>query len=314
MTMTNLAFIFPGQGSQQVGMGQSLYDQFSTARQIFDQANDILGFDLTNVCFHGSEEQLRQTRLTQPAIFVHSVVVAQLLLENGYSPTMTAGHSLGEYTALVAARALKFEAALRVVKERGNLMQKAGESNPGTMAAVVGLEFDVVERLCQEAASSGLVQPANYNSPGQVVISGSISGVRRAMTLAQELGAKRVIELEVSGAFHSPLMSMASTGLNQALAEAEIVSAQVPVYANVNARPVTEAGMILEQLKQQLTHPVRWCEAMENMIADGALQFIEAGPGNVLTGLLKRINRAAKSRAIGTAEQLVKFLEGKECE
>lgn len=312
--MTAFAFIFPGQGAQQVGMGRCLYERFPTAKQIFSQANDILGFNLTRVCFQGPEDELKQTRLTQPAIFVHSVVVAQLLKENGYTPFMAAGHSLGEYSALVAAEAMKFETALQVVKERGQQMQKAGALNPGTMAAIVGLDFEVIQRLCQEAANAGIVQPANFNSPGQVVISGSIAGVHRAMDLARESGAKRVVELEVSGAFHSPLMQTASAGLNQALAAAEIGPARVPIYANVTAKPVTEAGVILELLKQQLTHPVRWCESVENMIADGALQFIEAGPGNVLTGLLKRINRTVKCRAIGTAEQLVNFLEGKESE
>lgn len=285
-------------------MAKDLYEQFDEVRSLYQTANDILGFDLTQVCFEGPEEKLKQTRVTQPAIFVHSAAVTGLLRERGRLPEMTAGHSLGEYSALYAAEALTFEDALRLVKVRAELMQKAGEIEPGTMAAVIGLSAEELTAVCEEASAAGVVTVANYNSPGQLVISGSVAGVEQAMVLAKERGAKRAIPLVVSGAFHSPLMEHALAGLEQALAEVPISAPICPVYANVDARPTSEPERIRSNLKQQLTSPVRWTETIQNMIADGATRFFEVGPGTVLTGLLKRIDRQVPCSAIGGVDAL----------
>jgi [acyl-carrier-protein] S-malonyltransferase len=294
--MSATAFVFPGQGSQYVGMGKELYEQFPEARQQFLHADAVLGFSLSKICFEGPEEELKQTKNTQPAIFLHSFVAANLY--RGERATMAAGHSLGEYSALVYAGALTFEDGLRLVRLRGELMQQAGIEQPGTMAAIVGLEPSVVNDVCRTASSSGIVQCANFNSPGQIVVSGSVAGVRKAMELAKERGAKLVKELPVSGAFHSPLMEFAGSGLKSALEKTSITDATLPVYANVSARPVQKAEEIRRLLHEQLTKPVRWEETITNMVSDGAGVFVEMGPGKVLQGLVKRIRSEVVTRGI----------------
>jgi [acyl-carrier-protein] S-malonyltransferase len=287
MRVGKTAFLFPGQGSQYVGMAKDLCAAAPSARALFDEADRIIGAPLSTVCFEGPEQELRQTRTTQPAIFVHSVALTRLLPT--LRPDMVAGHSLGEYSALVAAGAMTFADGLRLVRLRGELMQRAGEEHPGTMAAVVGLEPSVVDELCREASTAGVVQAANLNAPGQIVISGSVDGVRRGMELAKQRGAKLVKELVVSGAFHSPLMAAAGDGLRQHLDRTSINDAEIPVYANVTAAPVTRSADIRELLHRQLTSPVRWEESIRAMAADGATTFFELGPGKVLQGLMKRI-------------------------
>jgi [acyl-carrier-protein] S-malonyltransferase len=282
-----IAFVFPGQASQYVGMGKDLYENSEIAREIFDKAEEILGFELKKICFEGPEDELKQTRITQPAIFVHSYVVAKLL-DGKLKADMTAGHSLGEYSALVYAGVLSFEDALKIVKLRGELMQKAGEENPGTMAAIIGLDDKIVYEICSKV-NDGIVQPANFNAPGQVVISGDIPSVRKAMELAQNAGAKMVKELVVSGAFHSPLMESAKERLKEALGEVEFKKPSVPVYFNVTAKPTFDVDEIRNLLYHQITSPVLWSQIITNMFSDGASKFYEIGPGKVLQGLIKRI-------------------------
>ncbi|HWP83019.1 MAG TPA: ACP S-malonyltransferase [Bacteroidota bacterium] len=286
--MSTIAFVFPGQGSQYVGMGKDIYENSPTAKELFERADQLLGFPLSRLCFEGPEEELRQTKNTQPAIFLHSIVLTKLY--TAFRPSMAAGHSLGEYSALVCAGSISFEDGLKLVRLRGELMQQAGTERPGTMAAVVGLDPGKLTEICREAEAEGIVQPANFNSPGQIVISGSVNGVRKAMVLAKERGAKLVKELPVSGAFHSPLMESAREKLKEALDRVEIHDAKIPVYANVTARPVHKREEIRELLCRQVTSPVRWEETVVNMIADGATHFVELGPGKVLQGLVKRIN------------------------
>lgn len=300
--MNGLAYIFPGQGSQYVGMGQDIVHAFEPARRIFQRADEILGFHLSTVCFEGPDDELRQTRNTQPAIFLHSMALTSVLGKTG--AIMAAGHSLGEYSALVFAGALSFEDGLRLVRLRGELMQQAGVEQPGTMAAVVGLDPAAVEGVCREAEADGVVRPANFNSPGQIVISGSVPGVRKAMQLAKAAGARLAKELPVSGAFHSPLMEPAREGLKAALETVTIRDAQLPVYANVTASAVTSAGDIRRLLFEQLTKPVRWEETVVNMVAGGAARFVEIGPGKVLQGLVKRIAPNVEAGGIDKASDI----------
>ncbi len=302
----NIAFVYPGQGSQYVGMGKDLFDLFPQAKEIYHQANEILGFELTSVSFNGPEEKLKQTYITQPAIYTHSITLTKLI-EKKLSPGYSAGHSLGEYTALVCAGALSFEDGLKLVKLRGKLMQRAGEEQKGTMAAVLGLTPQLLEEICKEASSAGIVQVANFNSPGQIVISGSVEGVRKAMEITKANKAKLVKELVVHGAFHSPLMEPAKEEFKKALDNAPIKNVRFPVYANVTGKPITPitpVENIKDLLYNQLTSSVRWEESIRNMVSDGALEFIELGPGKVLQGLIKRINNSVTVRGFDKAEDL----------
>lgn len=296
--MGAVAFVFPGQGSQYVGMLKDFAEGNPAAREMIEQADRILGVPLSAICMNGPEDELRQTKNTQPAIFLHSMVVARA--RKGAAPSMAAGHSLGEYSALVVAGVIEFEDALRLVRLRGELMQQAGEEQRGTMAAVVGLDPEALTEVCLAASAAGVVQPANFNSPGQVVISGSVEGVRKAMELAKSAGAKIVKELVVSGAFHSPLMASAGQGLREGLARVSLRDARIPVYANVTAKPVRAAEEIRDLLYRQLTSPVRWDETARNMAADGATDFVELGPGKVLQGLIKRTVPAAATHGCDT--------------
>jgi len=290
--MGRVAFVFPGQGSQYVGMGKDWYERDPVAKNLCTQADAVMGFSLSTICFEGPEEILRQTANTQPAIFLHSMILVRSI--NHLKPDVVAGHSLGEYSALVCAGAIGYEDALRLVRLRGELMQRAGEEHRGTMAAVVGLANDAVEEICREASSVGSVQPANFNSPGQVVISGSAEGVHKAMDIAKQQGAKLAKELVVSGAFHSRLMQNAKDGLRKALDNTTIRDAAIPVYANVTAEPVTKASEVRELLFQQITSPVRWEQTVLNMVRDGVDQFYELGPGKVLQGLVKRTETSVR--------------------
>ncbi len=281
------AYVFPGQGAQFVGMGKDLYDQSPLAKEYFEKANEILGYRITDLMFEGTPEDLKQTKVTQPAVFLHSVISA-LVLGDDFKPEMTAGHSLGEFSALVAAGALSFEDGLKLVYARAMAMQKACEKEPSTMAAVLGLSDEAVEEGCAEITDA-IVVPANYNCPGQLVISGSIEGIDRACELLKEKGAKRALKLPVGGAFHSPLMQPASEELQAAINATTFSIPVCPVYQNVNAKPQTDPTQIKLNLIAQLTAPVRWTQTVKNMVADGAVEFFELGPGDVLKGLVKKI-------------------------
>jgi len=307
--MATTAFLFPGQGSQSVGMGADLYEASDVARARFDAANDQLGFALTDLMFGSVEEaeaQLKETENTQPALYVHSLAAMAVLEERGVAPAMTAGHSLGEYSALAAAGAISFDDGLRVVRIRGELMATAGEQRPGTMAAIIGLDDETVEQACDEArtAGPGVVQPANFNAPGQIVISGDEDAVKRAMEGAQAHGARRVIPLPVSGAFHSPLMDYAREGLGKALEALTIEEPRCPVYLNVTAAPTKDPDEIRQRLLQQLLSPVRWAQTLRAMHRDGAMRFVEVGAGRVLSGLVRRtLDRNVDTLQAGTAEE-----------
>lgn len=280
------AYVFPGQGAQFVGMGKDLYDNYPAAKELFEKANSILGFRITDLMFAGTDEDLKQTKVTQPAIFLHSVILAKVLGAS-FKPDMVAGHSLGEFSALVANGALSFEDGLVLVSKRAMAMQKACEAEPSTMAAVLGLEDKVVEEAC--ASIDGVVVAANYNCPGQLVISGSIPAVDAACEKLKSLGAKRALRLPVGGAFHSPLMEPARVELEKAIKETKFSTPVCPVYQNVNASPVSDPETIKKNLVAQLTAPVRWTQTVMNMTTDGATDFVEVGPGKVLTGLIKKI-------------------------
>lgn len=282
------AFVFPGQGAQFVGMGKDLYENSAEAKELFEKANEILGFRITDLMFEGTDEDLKQTKVTQPAIFLHSVLLAKSMGED-FKPEMVAGHSLGEFSALVAAGAMSFEDGLKLVSQRALAMQKACEAEPSTMAAIIGLEDSVVEEVCNSIDE--VVVAANYNCPGQLVISGSFAGIDQACEILTEKGAKRALKLPVGGAFHSPLMEPARLELAAAIEETEINTPICPIYQNVNAKPFTEPVQIKENLVAQLTGAVKWTQTVQNMVADGATSFTEVGPGKALQGMIKKVDR-----------------------
>jgi [acyl-carrier-protein] S-malonyltransferase len=289
--MGKTAFLFPGQGSQYVGMGRELAEEFSLARQAFEEANEALGFDLQGLCFNGPEEELKLTAITQPAILTVSIAALRVLRQEvGWKPSYLAGHSLGEFSALVAADAMSFPDAVRIVRLRGQFMQEAVPVGTGGMAAVLGLERDTVEELCRQAIQNEVLTPANFNSPGQIVISGTMQAVERGIALAQEMGAKRAVLLQVSAPFHSPLMVSAGERLGAELAQIEINEIKTPVVSNVEAEPNTSKERVRDLLVRQVSSPLRWEDSMNRMIALGVDRFVEIGPGRVLSGLLRRID------------------------
>lgn len=292
------AFVFPGQGSQFVGMGKDLYENNPLAKELFDKADEILGFKITDIMFAGTDEQLKETKVTQPAVFLHSVISA-LCLGDAFAPAMVAGHSLGEFSALVASGALSFEDGLKLVAARANAMQKACEKNPGTMAAIIGLPDETIEKVCEEIRAEGkVVVAANYNCPGQLVISGDKEAISEACEKLKAEGAKRALPLAVGGAFHSPLMQPAKEELQEAIEKTEFATPKCPIYQNVDANPHTDPKEIQANLIAQLTSPVRWTKSVQNMIADGADDFTECGPGKALQGMIRRIDKGVAAHGI----------------
>jgi [acyl-carrier-protein] S-malonyltransferase len=293
------AYVFPGQGAQFVGMGKDLYDNHPTAKELFEKANKILGFRITDLMFDGTDDDLKQTNVTQPAIFLHSVILARMLKED-FKPDMVAGHSLGEFSALVANKCLTFEDGLRLVQKRAQAMQKACEAEPSAMAAILGLDDSEVEKILKEVDE--VVVPANYNSPGQLVISGSVAGIEQACEKLKSAGAKRALPLKVGGAFHSPLMEPARVELAKAIEAAKFSRGICSIYQNVTAQPVNDPEIIKSNLIAQLTSPVRWTQIMKNMMADGAKTIIEVGPGTVLQGLFKKVDRNINASSAAVSE------------
>nr|MBP7473528.1 ACP S-malonyltransferase [Prevotella sp.] len=292
------AFVFPGQGSQFVGMGKDLYDNNPLAKKLFDKADEILGFKITDIMFAGTDDQLKETKVTQPAVFLHSVISA-LCLGEDFKPAMTAGHSLGEFSALVTSGALSFEDGLKLVAARANAMQKACEANPGTMAAIIGLADEKVEEVCKEISADGnIVVAANYNCPGQLVISGNMEAINKACEKLKSVGAKRALPLKVGGAFHSPLMQPAKDELQAAIEKTSFSTPKCPVYQNVDAQPHTDPSEIKANLIAQLTSSVRWTKSVQNMIAAGADEFVECGPGKALQGMIGRIDKTVSAHGL----------------
>jgi len=291
------AYVFPGQGAQFVGMGKDLYENSELGKELFDKANEILGFNITDLMFNGTDEDLRQTKVTQPAIFLHSVILAKTLGDD-FKPEMVAGHSLGEFSALVANGALSFEDGLKLVSQRATAMQKACEIEPSTMAAIIGLDDETVVRVCSEIEE--IVVPANFNCPGQLVISGSMKGIEVACEKLKEAGAKRALPLKVGGAFHSPLMEPARVELEEAIKNTKFSTPTCAVYQNVNAKPVIDPEEIKKNLVAQLTAPVRFTQTMVNMMADGASSFTEVGPGKVIQGLVKKVDRKMETAGVNS--------------
>ena len=301
-----IGFLCSGQASQKVGMGLDLYENSTLGKQFFDTANDIMGVDIQHIIFNGPEEELKQTQFTQPAIYIVSVIIGMLMLENGIQPSCAAGHSLGEYSALTLAKSFDFETGLNLVKVRAEGMQFAGTQNPGTMAAVIGLDDETTQNICNQY-SNGIVVAANFNAKGQVVISGEVDAVHAVMPLLKDAGAMKVIELNVSGAFHSPLMTPAKEMLSEMLLSIEIRDSEIPVYANVTASPVSNKDEIRQSLIDQLENPVRWHESITRMIKDGMNHGVEIGPGRVLQGLSRRIDRSFDMSGVESLEQIVNF-------